>query len=152
MKYIFCLFSMFFFAKECTDKNSETETLKSAEDDITIIYEATSRGFFEEIQVSKTSLRTTSDRNKKQYTTSDTNPEDWKEILSLLAKIDAEKIKTLEAPSSKRLHDGAAHAVLKIKYKDNEVSSNSFDHGNPPKELAALLTKIQAMVKAVDKQ
>jgi len=151
MKYIFCLFSMVFFTKECNDTNSETSSLKNAEDDITISYEAISRGFFEEIQVTKAALRTTSDPNKKQYATSNTNAEDWKEILSLLAKIDAEKIKTLKAPSSKRLHDGAAHAVLKIKYKDNEVSSNAFDHGNPPKELAALVTKLQAMAKAVDK-
>lgn len=150
MKFLLCLFSLTLFTKGCNDTNPET-TVKNAEDDIVITYEALSRGFFEEIQVSKAALKTTKDRNKQQYNTYDCNTEDWEEVLSLLSKIDSEKIKTLEAPSSKRLYDGAAHAVLKIKYKDVEVSSNSFDHGNPPKELKALVTKIQAMAKAVDK-
>lgn len=151
MKYLFVLFSITLFAKGCNDEASKKEAVKNAEDDIMITYEALSRGFFEEIIVSKAALKTTKDRNKEQYKTYECSEEDWKEILSLLAKIDAKKIDTLEAPSAKRLHDGAAHAVLKIKYKDIEVSSNGFDHGNPPKELAALVNKLQAMAKAVDK-
>ena len=151
MKYLFVLFSITLFAKGCNDEATKKEAIKTAEDDIIITYEALSRGFFEEIQVSKVALKTTKDRNKQQYNTYDCSEEDWKEVVALLAKIDAKKINTLEAPSSKRLHDGAAHAVLKIKYKDTEISSNSFDHGNPPKELAALVNKLQAMAKAVDK-
>jgi hypothetical protein len=152
MKYLFVLFSITLFAKGCNDEASRKEAAKNAEDDIVITYEALSRGFFEEIKVSKGALKTSKDRNKKEYNTNECSTEDWEEVLSLLAKIDAKKIETLEAPSDKRLYDGAAHAVLKIKYKDIEVSSNNFDHGNPPKELAALVNKMQAMAKAVDKQ
>ncbi|WP_298507648.1 hypothetical protein [uncultured Kordia sp.] len=152
MKYLFVLFSVALFTKGCGDKETQEETVKSAQDDISIQYEAVSRGFYERIQVSKEQLALTKVQGGKVSALQEMAESDWNEIVSLLSKIDAEKIKTLEAPSAKRLYDGAAHAVLTIQYKDVEVSSNSFDHGNPPKELTALVDKMQAMAKAVDKQ
>ncbi|MGH1385392.1 hypothetical protein [Kordia sp.] len=151
MKYLFVLFSLTLFTNGCNDEETKKKAIKTAEDDIIVTYEAMSRGFYEEVQVSKIALKTTKDVNKKQYNTYDCSEEDWNEIVALLKKVDAEKLKTLKAPSSKRLHDGAPHAVLTIKYKDTEVSLNSFDHGNPPKELMAIVSKILAMAKAVDK-
>ena len=151
MKYLFVLFSITLFAKGCNDEASKKAAVKTAEDDIVITYEATSRGFYQKIDVTKELFSLKKIRDGKVSVQQEMAEEDWNEIVSLLAKIDAEKMKTLKAPSEKRLFDGAAHAVLGIKYKDIEVSSNSFDHGNPPKELAALVNKIQAMANAVDK-
>lgn len=143
------------FAKGCdgntNNKDAQAATLRQAQDDIHIVYEASSRGYFEKIEVNKADLSVAKDRSGNATKTT-CSKEDWDTIISELSKIDAEKVSTLEAPTNYRFSDGAAHATLTIKYKDKEVTSNTFDHKNPPKELKALVDKILLMSGSVEKQ
>jgi hypothetical protein len=150
MKYIFCLFSIVLFAKGCGDSTQETATMKNAQDDISITYEASTRGFYEKINLSKEQIAVAKDRNGTTAT-KDCSEMDWKEVVQLLDKIDSEKMNGTTVIDEDIARDAAISGTLTIKYKDNTVSSKTFPHGNPPAYLAPLLTKIQAMAKAVDK-
>ncbi|WP_298419490.1 hypothetical protein [uncultured Kordia sp.] len=149
MKYLLCLFSITLFAKGCN--NSETETIKSAQDDISISYEASSRGFYQKVNLTKEKFSFTKIRDGKVSVQQEMSTEDWNEIIQLLDKIDSEKVKSNPAKEEDLARDAAIPATLAIKYKDNTVTTSSFGHGNPPETLAPLMNKIQAMIKAVDK-
>jgi hypothetical protein len=55
----------------------------------------------------------------------------------------------LKAPSQKRFHDGAAAANLTIAYKGKTYESQSFDDGNPPAEIAALVNEATSFAREV---
>ncbi|MBC8754380.1 hypothetical protein H2O64_06835 [Kordia sp. YSTF-M3] len=148
MKYIFCLFSVVLFSKGCND--AKTETTKSAQDDISITYEASSRGLYQKIDLSKAQITVANDRSGTTVT-KECNEADWSEVVALLDKIDAEKLNGTTVKDEDIARDAAIPATLTIKYKDNTITSKTIAHGNPPSYLAPLLTKIQAMAKAVDK-
>ncbi|WP_420571529.1 hypothetical protein [Kordia sp.] len=152
MKFLLCLFSIALFTKGCDNKNSETQlTEKNAQDEISIQYKASSRGFYQDINLSKELFSLTNIRGKKTSVQQEVADEDWKEIIQLLDKIDAEKLKKNYVNPDDLKRDAVIPATLSIHYKENVVRSVEFGHGNPPKELAALVNKIQAMANAVDK-
>lgn len=69
---------------------------------------------------------------------------DWNALVTEFSKIDLEKLETLKPPTDMRFYDGAAMADFKIYYKGKEYATSTFDHGHPPEEIAALITKITA--------
>lgn len=151
MKFLLCLFSIALFAKGCNDADADKETVKNAQDDISIQYKASSRGFYQDIKLSKAQFSYTNVRDGKTSVQQDMSTEDWNEIVQLLDKIDAEKLKGNYVNPDDLGRDAVIPATLTINYKENIVRNIEFGHGNPPKELAALVNKIQAMANAVDK-
>ena len=152
MKFLFCLFSMFVFTEGCNDKSSKTEIIKNAQDDITIVYEASSRGFYQKIQLNKKEIIIPKDRNGNVVLTKSCASKDWDEVVALLDKIDSEKLKEATINKEDIARDAAIPGTLTITYKDNAVTSKTFPHGNPPETLAPLVAKLQAMAKAVENQ
>lgn len=71
---------------------------------------------------------------------------DWKEMVEEFGKVDLEKLSTFKDPTQKRHYDGAAIAVLKIRYQDKNYETMSFDHGIPPVEIEKLVNKITSLV------
>ncbi|QHI37192.1 hypothetical protein IMCC3317_25700 [Kordia antarctica] len=152
MKYLLYLFSIVLFAKGCGETSAETETTKSAQDDISIIYEASSRGFYQKIQLSKEEISIPKDRNANLVLRKTCSKADWNEVVQLLDKIDGEKLGETSANEEDFARDAAIPATLTIKYKDKTVTSKTFSHENPPTTLAPLVAKLQAMAKAVENQ
>ncbi len=63
---------------------------------------------------------------------------EWENVVKAVGAIDLAKIDTYEGPTTARFYDGALAATIRI-HKDGKVyTSQSFDSGQPPKELAAL--------------
>ena len=151
MKYLFCLFSIVLFAKGCGETSTESEAVKSAQDDVSINFEASSRGFYQEINLSKEQFSLTKIRNGKVSAQQEVSSEDWNEIVQLLDKIDSEKLNETTANEEDIARDAAIPATLTIKYKENTVTSKTFSYGNPPATLAPLVAKLQAMAKAIEK-
>ena len=148
MNFLITLITVFLISNECdNNKNALKVTDGNQEKEITLIYRASSRAYFEEITVTKNVVLISNDRNgihKKSYKSS---LKDWRECLDLLAQLKVSELTTLRAPTSKRLHDGAAHASLTIKNKKGEIRSNSFDHGHPPEEIRELVEKLLSFKK-----
>ena len=112
----------------------------------TITYQAVSRGFYlkAQIQGNKMSLNTDRTSDAKEYVVSDL---DLKELNVLYGKINLKGIETYKAPTEKRFYDGAAIANLTVDYQGQSYSSQGFDHGNPPAEIADFINKIVALTE-----
>ena len=152
MKILLIIFSLLLFPKDCNNLSSSFVELQERQESITITYQAVSRGFFEEISISSDSITIGNDFNKKDIKTYKNPKGSWNTCLELLSKIDLDILSELEAPTSMRQYDGAAHATLIIKDGNKEIRSNTFDHGHPPTEIKELVEKLQTFKKLSVKQ
>jgi hypothetical protein len=114
-------------------------------------YEATTRGFYEKIWVTKDSITITADRNQMVSTSYLTLEEDWNELMNLLKTVNVSELPDLEAPTSMRHYDGAAIATLAVSMGKTEIKSNNFDHGHPPKAIEAVVNKVLSMKEMHEK-
>ena len=149
MKIILSFLAIILITKDC---NNTSVALNTQEQDITIIYHASSRGSFEEITVSKDSFSITTDRTRKDIAFYKTPTKDWNDSLKLLEVIEINQLPNLKAPTSMRQYDGAAHATLIIKSNSGKIQTSSFDHGYPPEEIKPLVEKLLSFKKLTSKQ
>lgn len=155
MKFIFCLLVVLATTKECENKKVMSESKKSEavnmdkaqlqQNDYTLEYTAITRGTFKEISINKDSITLKLDRNSKPVTKECTN-ELWSKISKSLDELDLKGLSNLEAPTQKRLYDGAAHATLKITSDGETYTTPSFDHGFPPKEIKILCDNLTELI------
>lgn len=115
-------------------------------------YETTSRGFYEYISISKSNIAISNDRGLQSVSNYSCEESDWDALNNLIENTDLEALQMLKAPSDKRLSDAAAEATMAIKIGDVLYSSPAFDHGNPPKEIEALVNKMLSIKEKVLKQ
>lgn len=118
-----------------------SSALKNQEKDVAIHYKAVTRGRSVEVTVNKDSVLASDSRAGLKASTA-INKQDWEKILQLLNKVKLDGMQGLEAPSSKRMYDGALSAALEVTVKDKAYRSNGFDHGNPPAEIAPLVAEL----------
>ena len=112
---------------------------QNTNDILEISYEAHTRGSSVIIKVnSKEVFHQTYQSEKIEKTTT----KDWEELIALGSKIELNKLHSFESAGQKRLVDAALHAQLKIKTNETEYVSSTFDHGNPPSEIATLVEKV----------
>lgn len=104
-----------------------------------IRYEASTRGKKIELKVTDSELIY---KVNQETTRVPLTAKARKEIIALLSKIEILKIETFVPPSEERFSDKALHATLTIIIDTKEHASQTFDHGNPPKELKQLLNRI----------
>ncbi|WP_062054169.1 hypothetical protein [Aquimarina longa] len=116
-----------------------------------IEYEANSRGFYQKMKVSKKTFVYSEDRARKKSKTVKISNKQWREIVNLADKIKFKELSSFKAPSEKRKSDGAAHAQLKVFYKNDINESSNFDHGNPPVEIKDLVEYIINLSKSTNK-
>lgn len=135
MKLFTMIFLTIILAKGC-DPELSKEMKKS-----TIEYQATSRGFYLNINIVDEKLLITRQRNgeTKEYKL---NNQDWKDLANLYKKVDIDKLPTYKDPTQKRFYDGAAIANLRIVYDGKTYETVGFDHGNPPLEIQEFVNKI----------
>ncbi|WP_271769994.1 DUF4377 domain-containing protein [Aquimarina algiphila] len=115
-----------------------------------IEYQAHSRGSFFQVKINKDRIEKTSDRTLKNSASKNCSKEDWNTILSLLETINIDQINTLSSPTEKRFVDGALQAQLKIISSTRAYTSNSFDHGSPPKEIQQLVNTILSLAESIE--
>lgn len=150
MKLVFGLLFMFLFSNECHYQNSHNSI--SIQDDVSLIYEASTRGFYENTTITKDSILFSTDRNLKEVVASKCNAEDWNELLQLLKAIDVKSLSQLEAPTTKHRVDAAAMATFSVKINDETYETNVFDHGHPPKPISVLVNKVLSIKEKMAKQ
>lgn len=113
-------------------------------ENMTITYEAATRG-------SSISLIATS--TKINYKDFEAHKEIvlttgfWNEIIEISKKINLSNIHNFSPPTDNRTVDAALHATLSIHIDHTIYKSQTFDHGNPPKELKPLVDKLFSILK-----
>jgi len=113
-------------------------------DTITINYEAVTRGS-SIILVATSSLITYKDFEIDREIKP--SSKEWETLIQLLNDINLSNIKNLTSPSSNSAVDAALQATLSIAKNSTIYTSQTFDHGNPPKELKPVLEKIFSILK-----
>ncbi len=144
MRFVFLFIFSCIVASCGTQKQASMESV-----DYNFRYESFTRGSRQIIEINseKTHIESTA---KRIDTVISTSKKDWKTLVTEANKIDLSALKTLKAPSEKRMFDGAATATLLVTKANKTYSSASFDHGNPPKEIADLINTITALGEAVE--
>ncbi|WP_175455540.1 META domain-containing protein [Winogradskyella thalassocola] len=128
-------------------KSITNDTYKTA-----VKYQASTRGSFDFILIAKQKMSISEDQslqNIKNYTIDTT---EWEELKRLIDAADLEGLSELIPPSHNHQHDGAAHATLSLQIGDLEYMTPTFDHGNPPKAIEALVNKVLSIKENTIKQ
>jgi len=153
MKFLIAILTIALVSRDCGNKSAiEASLADNTQHTVAIIYQASSRGFFEEITVSKQTITLSNDRSGKNIQSFETTTEHWNICLKLLAEIDLQRLPNIEAPTAMRDIDGAAHATLTIKESNQEIKSKIFDHEYPPTEIKTLVEKLLSFKKNSPKQ
>lgn len=122
------------------------------EDNTAVKYQSLSRNSFDYIIVSKSGVLVSKDRNLKDIDRYPISTDEWEAVNELIDAVDKESLRELEPPSKKHQYDGAPHAVLAIITGDVEYMSQTFDHGNPPQRIEALVNKVLSIMENIEKQ
>ncbi|MXS71713.1 hypothetical protein GSF70_10835 [Flavobacteriaceae bacterium W22] len=72
---------------------------------------------------------------------------EWSKIAEAASSINLEEISAYKAPTTKRFSDAALASTIKVKNKNKEFESVSFDEGNPPAELTKLYFEMKKLIK-----
>ncbi len=84
--------------------------------------------------------------NRKINTLKTTETE-WKNLQNLITQLNPEKIESFTPPTNKRFYDGAMAATIRVNIDGKVYSSQTFDAGNPPEQLATLYRKLVSSFK-----
>jgi hypothetical protein len=66
----------------------------------------------------------------------------WKSFKTLIEEINLSEMKNFNPPSGKRYVDATLQATISITADKTTYNSQTFDHGNPPKELKKIIDKL----------
>ena len=142
MKFLIILLSLISVDHSCSQS-------KKNQDTISIEYSAHSRGTYKHIIVNKKQISIENKRGESPIIKT-CNEAHWDALLKALKPVDVANIPNLKAPSEKRFYDGAAIATLTIIYNGETYTTTSFDHGNPPIEIAELVKEILSISENIE--
>lgn len=125
-------------AKLSTDNNLDA----FEQNQLKLIYQAHTRGFFEEVSITEKSIVLLNNRRRINPVIDSITIEKWKACVDLVYTIDLKSMSQLIAPSNLRKSDRVPFAHLSIIKKGDTLKSIDFDHKNPPKELKELVDLI----------
>lgn len=77
---------------------------------------------------------------------------EWNTILSSIKNIKLTDIPNWEAPTKAREYDGAPHCTIVVTTKDNQYTSQTFDGGQPMKQLQALYNAIDSLRTKINEE
>lgn len=120
-------------------------SLKKQEDNITVEYRAMTRGRSVELKVTKVSISGNSKGRVESELNKPTPEKDWHIVIAELEKINLDKLMEIQPPSKKHQYDGAMAASVTVTIGDKTYRSATFDHGNPPTEIATLVNKLTTL-------
>ncbi|WP_159022396.1 hypothetical protein [Formosa sp. L2A11] len=132
----------------CTACGITKNSAVIAQNDVLIEYKAVTRGYFLEIRIENQEILVKTEQHGPDKIGS-ISKEEWNILMDDLHTVDLKTLPTLEAPSMKRAHDGAASARLQITEDDTLYSTTEFDHENPNTKIKPLVDFILTLSKKV---
>jgi len=131
---------------DLAENNTETSTKSKTTQTETMIFEYTAitRGNYTMVKADINTITYQLSRTSKEKT-KDCTSENWDRLTKLASNVDITKIDQLEAPSKAHQYDGAAIANLNITVGDKTYRTQSFDAGNPPEEIANIVSYILSL-------
>ncbi len=137
-------FSLYYKKKQLLSAVKEIENIS-----VSFEYSAISRGTYKLIKINQKNISLANKQKGNPHTKTCTKT-DWNRLINAFKVINVKNMPTLKAPSEDRFFDGAAIGNLKITYNGTVYESQSFDHGNPPKEIASLVKEILSISENIE--
>ena len=125
--------------KNVGSKNTDTDL---EQQQTTLTYSAFTRGFFQELIITKNNFTVYKDYEKLNPISKDLDLKKWRNCLKLLEPINLKNLPNLKSPTNRRQFDGAAFAQLTVIQNGDTIQSSSFDHQSPPAEIKPLVEYI----------
>ena len=142
MKFIILFFSIVLINNSCNHSKFDQNNLE-------IMYSASSRGVYQQIKINKKTILEINKRGGDSIIR-DCSTSDWEQLIKLLIPIQIDKIPEFKPPSKNHQFDGALIARLTISSHGKIFESQSFDHGNPPKEISILVKEILSIAQNIE--
>ena len=119
---------------------------QSAETITSITFTKQSRGFLDEVIISRDSVQGFVENHRmpessQQYQTQ-IDGDQWTRLMLALQNVPLTDIDGLQSPSQNRAHDGAIHSSIVITFENGNSVSHSFDDEKPHPDLQPLLDEI----------
>ena len=119
---------------------------QSLEKITSISFTKQSRGFLDEVIISRDSVQAYTENHRmpedtKQYATA-VDQDDWAKLMVAIRDVPLEDIDGLQSPTMNRAHDGALHSSIVITFDDGTTVTHSFDDERPHRDLQPLLDAI----------
>ena len=132
-----CIVSLMAGGKACS---------QSLEDITAITFTKQTRGFLDEVVVSRDSVQGYVENHREPENTKDysnsVDQDDWAKLMFALQDVPLGDIDGLQSPTRNRAHDGALHSTITISFEDGSTITHSFDDENPHPDLKPLLDAI----------
>ena len=131
---------------DLAENSTETSTMSKTNqtENMTFEYTAITRGSYTMVKANKDTITYQLSRTSKEET-KDCTKQNWDTLTNLASNVDITKIDQLEAPSKAHQYDGAAIANLNVTVGDKTYRTQSFDAGNPPKEIAEIVNYLLSL-------
>lgn len=113
-------------------------------------YEAFTRGSTYLITIDQDSIRVQEGLRGAPVKSRAITKAEWEELQLMSAKIDLAEIHSLEAPTSGRFSDAAAHAEVQVHAGARVYTSAGFDHETPPEALDPLVKAMITLAETVE--
>ena len=131
---------------DLAENSTETSTMSKTNQTENMIFEYTAitRGSYTMVKANKDTITYQLSRASKEET-KDCTKQNWDTLTNLASNVDITKIDQIEAPSKAHQYDGAAIANLNVTVGDKTYRTQSFDAGNPPKEIAEIVNYLLSL-------
>ncbi len=124
-------------------------TLRKKDRVLSLNYTATSRGYYQKITITPNSISKGLKHDGKVFK-KEIESAQWQTIVQYANAINLKHLPHIIAPSKDFLFDGAPIARLSITTPEKTYQSATFDHGNPPKEITALMKALLSLAQNVE--
>ena len=142
MKLLITCLTLIVLACNSTKVSNDSTLEEFGKNELKLIYQAHTRGFFEEVSITEKSIVFLNNRKRTNPINGSVTSEQWNVCIGLVDKIDLKSISQLTAPSNLRKIDRVPFAHLSIIKNGDTIKSSDFDHKNPPKQLKELVDLI----------
>lgn len=145
MKKIAVIVVTIMLAVGCSSKKTAAANTEKSASTLSFEYEAATRGSYKKVVVTQDSIVTIKDRDMKDVVSKPITKGEWNKLAVVAESVNLDGLNSLKAPSNKNHADAALAANLKVIKDGKTYGSTTFDHGNPPAEIAPLVNKIISM-------
>lgn len=126
-------------------KTTKQSAKNTQQKEMVITYTTSSRGSRESIVINGTNAQFKNYFRGHSTSKSKTlNAKNVKELKAVLERIDYKRFSKILPPSTKHQYDGAPAATITVFNGKESITCPTFDAGNPPKELQALVAKLKS--------
>jgi len=143
--------------KELQNKDQHLGTVNTEQNEYpiqekvkSVLYEASSRGTFLQIEIDSEHIIKSIDRSLQNKQEKQCSKKEWKKIQREINTVAIAHIDELNPPSNKKSTDRALQARLMLRCQTETYSSVTFDHGNPPKEIEGLVNTILSLGESIE--